>query len=1553
MRSEDRTQNTMLQLPCLYFPKELRFPELPKHRTLLFSNARRLLLSQRQVVIVHGTIISRSLNYDEDIVNATYTKFQTGAESDLNEALVVCLQSSAYIYYPDGNSYIMSFPFTLKSAFPFDSGLLVQRVNDTKDVHATSLPSYRFFTLVDPIGDLRVVTTSSTSVVAPHESLMYFPAKGLNATRSLCVTFNARQRTVNIYYVKSSSRNNVMAGGGTRKKRYSLISTPNPTRILEEDSIGELISGPFHSLSVNMEKKRTSTLLSGISSIARMGTESGFSDSGKQNTSIAVSEMGSLRKDMIWTKVDSLSVKARHLHLSIGGLVHEDEEAVVISNRASHSTLVQIYKLLTDNPSRFNRSFLIECKHALPLEHPNHPGWLVVLKTESTLQLVHPFLEIESPPILLKGSMPPISALSSTVDDVVALQGSGESRPTFIVNLVLEPANQLVLSCLKLWRYLGGSKINEHMWVLWRTALMEDDMKDEWNALVITLLSIIYPFDDDVEGKQPKVENEVTRLLPKAKLLHESFDIDYSFYDLLPYIVVSLHLIYEETKLDLLSKLELDKLGILLTQFTVWMGWLDQWTSFYMIDHNYIDCGVKLLLVILLYQPPNFFDSLMGLFEGKPGRYLKFSQLVEESDHINKIITPRSCIIHGLFEMLASPRYSATDVVNSMCEYGISNSDLDTFPSGISIPLKNCLLACQEFPEMEWLRDTLDLVGRCDLTMLLQSPELIFDRKDGHSDSISMPGRDANAIVSSLLTKNDNFVAWDGQLEADRISITKLMYDKDRRYYEITSLLHQTRTQTATLTAEEETSEYDLTLMKRELAALVATRTLSIPLGRAALFYGGRIPLLTEKFPIPKFNLNTTIAPSMTKIVYSDGTLDSKITEWGHFHNGVSSGLSISPDAKGINGSWVIFNKPVQNNSQHAGFLLGLGLNGHLKKLEEWHIYNYLGPKHPLTSVGLLIGMAASLKGSMDNKLTKVLSVHAVALLPQGASDLNVPIIVQSAGLIGIGLLYLETQHRRMSEILLSQIAGSPSRVDNHEEQEGYMLSAGIALGFINLGKGDDLRSLNDTHVVDRLLAYAVSMKDSHPIFESDKSGSGAIVALGFIYLKTRNAVIAGKLQLPGSEQLLDYIRPDLLLLRCLMRNLILWDTIEASTQWVESEVPEVLQKRYSIDNITKLDSDQVPFFNILGGACFSIAIRFASSQNLEARDVLIHYLDIFIMLTTASTNNYDQKIAFSSACQIQNLLALCVSVVMAGSGDLHVFRRLRVLHGRINKNFDYGNHMAFNMALGILFLGGSQYGFSNSNFAIAVLLVSLYPVFPNENSEHEVHLQVLRHFWALSVTPRCVVVRDVADGSPIKIPVKLTTRTGEVRNLSSPFLIPDLKDIALLEVETKEYFNVKIDFLLNSEYLEQFKDSLTISVLKRRNYKLLEASVTSLLESKSRALQACNRKEHVNEDMKKLMRLGMMSSLTPFEKDMYIQESSEVSMNFNVVNSGLSIFNIIDHKIELSHLACRPERVEDLLNLRLLFSFMDQLVSKDQCFVDGGFVEKLKHSLWSFVENA
>ena len=113
-----------------------------------------------------------------------------------------------------------------------------------------------------------------------------------------------------------------------------------------------------------------------------------------------------------------------------------------------------------------------------------------------------------------------------------------------------------------------------------------------------------------------------------------------------------------------------------------------------------------------------------------------------------------------------------------------------------------------------------------------------------------------------------------------------------------------------------------------------------------------------------------------------------------------------------------------------------------------------------------------------------------------------------------------------------------------------------------------------------------------------------------------------------------------------------MWDPIESSISWVESQIPDILSK-FNIKKIKVLDSDQIAFFHILGGSCLSLAIKFSSSHNLEARNTILYYLDSFMQILMADTTNYDQMIAFNGASQMQSLLALCASIVMAGSGDL------------------------------------------------------------------------------------------------------------------------------------------------------------------------------------------------------------------------------------------------------------------------------------------------------------
>lgn len=51
---------------------------------------------------------------------------------------------------------------------------------------------------------------------------------------------------------------------------------------------------------------------------------------------------------------------------------------------------------------------------------------------------------------------------------------------------------------------------------------------------------------------------------------------------------------------------------------------------------------------------------------------------------------------------------------------------------------------------------------------------------------------------------------------------------------------------------------------------------------------------------------------------------------------------------------------------EHSGFLFGLGLGGHLTELERLEAFDYMIKGNELVIVGMLLGIAASKRGTMD-----------------------------------------------------------------------------------------------------------------------------------------------------------------------------------------------------------------------------------------------------------------------------------------------------------------------------------------------------------------------------------------------------------------------------------------------------------------------------------------------------------------------------------------------------------------------------------------------------------
>lgn len=782
--------------------------------------------------------------------------------------------------------------------------------------------------------------------------------------------------------------------------------------------------------------------------------------------------------------------------------------------------------------------------------------------------------------------------------------------------------------------------------------------------------------------------------------------------------------------------------------------------------------------------------------------------------------------------------------------------------------------------------------------------------------------------------------SFDGSAEVNRLAITRSIFKDDRRMNEAIGIFNTSRPTVAYLKPDPEWTESELLEAQKEHVQMLAHRTLAIPSGRGMLYFSARIPLLTQTWTLSGFDLHCIMKPDNNTIGVEKGIFSEEKINWAFFHSGVASGLSISQDAKGIDTSWIQYNKPADLTNRYAGFLLALGLNGHLKSVAKWVAFKYLTPKHQMTSIGLLLGLAASYLGTMDSLITRLLSVHVTRMLPPGAAELNLSPLVQTTGIMGIGLLYCNTQHRRMSEIMVSEIEHIDLETDEEPlRNEGYRLAAGFALGFINLGKGSDLKGLHDMRLTERLLALAAGSKKVDLVHVLDKATAAAVVAIALIFMKSENHILARKIDVPDSLLQFDYVRPDVFLLRTLARHLIMWSQIQPSFSWIKKSLPEQYREKCKLQGITTLTSEDLPFYDILTGLCFSIALRFAGSGLLSVRDLLVYFLDQLMRICRIDANTFDKKLTRNTVRNCQDLLALSVAIVMAGTGDLVVFRRLRSMHGRDDSDTPYGSHLAAHLAIGALFLGGGTFTFGTSNLAIAALLVAFYPIFPSSIQDNKSHLQAFRHFWVMAAEPRCLVAKDIDTNQPVPVPIDITLRSGQQVQKHTPCLLPELDQISTVRTKSSEYWNIVLDFESNQAHIATFKATQTIYVRRRPAH---DASTSPFQAT----LMALNEVDETNpQSLDWLFELSAFSSLSKAERALVLPPDHGGASD---VHAGTDE-TVIDARLVLENASLDSGKRDRLLGLKLLFEWADQEMSEgmNMQWIRREVIERLKARVW------
>uniref|UniRef100_A0A3Q1EL04 Anaphase-promoting complex subunit 1 n=1 Tax=Acanthochromis polyacanthus TaxID=80966 RepID=A0A3Q1EL04_9TELE len=745
---------------------------------------------------------------------------------------------------------------------------------------------------------------------------------------------------------------------------------------------------------------------------------------------------------------------------------------------------------------------------------------------------------------------------------------------------------------------------------------------------------------------------------------------------------------------------------------------------------------------------------------------------------------------------------------------GFTLKDLESVPFGVALPIREAIYRCREQPCSDWSEEVCLLIGRQDLT------------KQAHKMTLAKSKAVSLSLEPPPTTEADE--EEDGMSDIIQ-EVTGLIWSQDLRVQEVRRLLQSSRPVRVSVVQLPEVSDHEYIEEKENKLLQLCQRTMALPVGRGLFTLFSYHPVPTEPLPVPKLNLTGRAPPRNTMVDLNSGNIDvpPNMTSWPSFHNGVAAGLKIAP-ASQVDSAWIAYNKPKSPElaNEYAGFLMALGLNGHLTKLATLNIHDYLTKGHEMTSIGLLLGVSSAKLGTMDMSITRLLSIHIPALLPPTSTELDVPHNVQVAAVIGIGLVYQGTGHRHNAEVLLSEIGRPPGpEMEYCTDRESYSLAAGLALGMVCLGHGSNLIGMTDLNVPEQLYQYMVGghrraqaganrerhKSPSYQIKEGDTINvdvtcPGATLALAMIYLKTNNRSIADWLKPPDTWFLLDFIKPEFLLLRTLARCIIMWDEILPNTEWVKSNIPQIMRGTFDPSEDINMETMAQAQDYITAGACMALGLRFAGSANSDAFDCLYEFARTFMKImsfagTAAVTGYYNLQTGLS-------MILLAMSMVMSGTGNLKVLQLCRFFHKRTGGEMNYGFHMAHHMALGLLFLGGGRYTLSTSNSAIAALLCALYPHFPAHSTDNRYHLQALRHLAVLAAEPRLLVPVDVDSLKPcyalLEVTYKETKWYDETTvELMAPTMLPELHLLKRVKVKGPRYWELSVDLSKETQHLK------------------------------------------------------------------------------------------------------------------------------------------------------
>ncbi|CAD5217066.1 unnamed protein product [Bursaphelenchus xylophilus] len=144
-----------------------------------------------------------------------------------------------------------------------------------------------------------------------------------------------------------------------------------------------------------------------------------------------------------------------------------------------------------------------------------------------------------------------------------------------------------------------------------------------------------------------------------------------------------------------------------------------------------------------------------------------------------------------------------------------------------------------------------------------------------------------------------------------------------------------------------------------------------------------------------------------------------------------------------------------------AGFLLAAGLSGQSMSVNPYDLHEFLSLYDKMVVVALLLGTSVAYRGTANVYMNKILYTHLPFLLQPTVCDFRIEPSIQTVSLLSLGYLFAESMHAQLTNDLINQMSKETFfETDPGSERYSYVLAAGLAVGLINLCKGDELAQL-------------------------------------------------------------------------------------------------------------------------------------------------------------------------------------------------------------------------------------------------------------------------------------------------------------------------------------------------------------------------------------------------------------------------------------------------------------------------------------------------------------